>query len=724
MRKLIILRGAQGSGKSTFIQEKNLERFTLSSDTIRLMFNAPELTIDYTETIPQFNNKKVWQLLFYALEERMKKGEFTLVDAIHASKEDLTTYKKLAEKYRYRLYILDFTNVPQEEVKKRNKNRVNYKIVPEYSIERAYKKFATEKISKAFIQIKPENFEKILTKDPKDYNNYQNIHIIGDIHGCYSALKRYFETNPFQEKDFYIFTGDYFDRGIENVQTFHYLIELMKQKNILFLIGNHEDKIYKYACDDDFIMDYDIQNTIKEFESKGITKANIREFIKALSQIAYITFQGKNYIITHGGIPYFPKQPLDYYSTNSFMYGIDKYDVDIDKIYNEYMNNQDEKIIQIHGHRNYFKNEMDKYPYSYNVEGDIEHGGYLRILTLKNNGSVSFTSVKNEVYNPNLLEETKIYNLIKDLRNSKYIYEKELGNNISSFNFTKEAFYNHIWDQMTTKARGIFIDTEKNKIVARSYDKFFQVNERKETKIEEIENTISYPVTFYVKYNGFLGILSIVDNELFFASKSTNTGEYVEYFKTIFYQTFAEKTINKIKEKINKENVTFVFEVIDPINDPHIIKYAKPNLILLDIIKNTSEYKKESFEFLQKFANKNNIQVKEKAYVTKTKEEFTKIINEVNQENYKWNNQYIEGFVMEDSKDFMLKIKLNYYTTWKYLRTKMETALKNQKFKSKEKNALEIKFLNYLKDKYENKQIDLSKINIIEEREDFFKKEE
>lgn len=400
-----------------------------------------------------------------------------------------------------------------------------------------------------------------------------------------------------------------------------------------------------------------------------------------------------------------------------------KYDVDIDEIYNEYMNNQDEKIIQIHGHRNYFKNEMNKYPYSYNVEGDIEHGGCLRILTLKNDGSVSFTSVKNEVYNPNLLEETKIYNLIKDLRSSKYIYEKELGNNISSFNFTKEAFYNHIWDQMTTKARGMFVDTEKNKIVARSYDKFFQVNERKETNLEEVKNTMSYPVTFYVKYNGFLGILSIVDNELFFASKSTNTGEYVEYFKTIFYQTFAEKTINNIKEKISKENVTFVFEVIDPINDPHIIKYTKSNLILLDIIKNTSEYKKESFESLQNFANKNNIQVKEKAYVAKTKEEFAKIINEVTLENYKWNNQYIEGFVIEDSKDFMLKIKSIYYTTWKYLRTKMETALKNQKFKSKEKNSLETKFLNYLKEKYENKQIDLSKINIIEEREDFLKKE-
>jgi len=58
MRKLVILRGAMGSGKSTFIKEHNLENFTLSSDQIRLMFNSPQMNINYREEIPQFNNKK------------------------------------------------------------------------------------------------------------------------------------------------------------------------------------------------------------------------------------------------------------------------------------------------------------------------------------------------------------------------------------------------------------------------------------------------------------------------------------------------------------------------------------------------------------------------------------------------------------------------------------------------------------------------------------------
>lgn len=99
MRKLIILRGAMGCGKSTFINEHDLERFTLNPDRIRLMFNAPQMNINYSEEIPQFNNKKVWELLYFILEERMKKGEFTIIDAVNAyTDETLLKYKKLAEK--------------------------------------------------------------------------------------------------------------------------------------------------------------------------------------------------------------------------------------------------------------------------------------------------------------------------------------------------------------------------------------------------------------------------------------------------------------------------------------------------------------------------------------------------------------------------------------------------------------------------------------------------
>ena len=720
MRKLIILRGASGCGKSTFIKNNDLENYTLSTDTIRLMFSSPELGIDYKESIPQFNNKKVWELLYTLLEERMKKGEFTIIDAVHAyADESFSIYKKLAEKYRYRLYVLDFTDIPKEEVYERNKGREIYRQVPESSIDRVFKAFEKERISTAFKVIKPENFNEIINTTPRDLNGYEKVHIIGDIHGSATALKTYFIKYPISEKDYYIFCGDYFDRGIENYQTFKFLSKLMLNKNMTFLIGNHEDKLYKYACDDEFKMDYDIKNTIEEFEMNHLKKSEIRRFIKNLSQLALITFKDKTYLITHGGLPYIPNKSLDFYSTNSFVYGIDKYETDIDKIYNEFMQTANNKIYQVHGHRNFYKNKFDKYEYSINLEGDIEHGGNLRILTLTNN-NYKYTEIKNTVYNPNLIEETNIYNLVENLRNNKYVFEKDLGNNISSFNFTKEAFYNKMWDKETTKARGLFIDTKNYKIVARSYNKFFKVDERKETTLDSLKENLIFPVNFYLKYNGFLGILSVYNDELFFASKSTNAGDYVEYFKNIFYKKYSNKQIEVLKDKLTKENLSAVFEVIDPFNDPHIIEYQEENLVLLDLIKNTTNFEKISYPDLQIFAQNNNISVKELAYAASNIDEFMSIYDKITAPNYKYKDSYIEGFVIEDANAFMVKTKTVYYDKWKYLRNKMENALKNNKFNTKSNDELEISFLSYLKEKYQGKKIGLESINIIQERHNFY----
>ena len=720
MRKLIILRGAMGCGKSTFIKNNDLENYTLSTDTIRLMYASPELGIDYKESIPQFNNKKVWDLLYTLLEERMKKGEFTIIDAVHAyADESFPIYKKLAEKYRYRLYVLDFTDIPKEEVYERNKGREIYRQVPESSIDRVYKAFEKKRISTAFKVIKPENFNEIINTTPRDLNGYDNVHIIGDIHGSATALKTYFTKYPISEKDYYIFCGDYFDRGTQNYQTFKFLSELMTNKNMTFLIGNHEDKLYKYACDDEFKMDYDIKNTIEEFEMNHLKKSEIRGFIKNLSQIALITFKDKTYLITHGGLPYIPNKSLDFYSTNSFVYGIDKYETDIDKIYNEFMQTANNKIYQVHGHRNFYKNKFDKYEYSINLEGDIEHGGNLRILTLTNN-NYKYTEIKNTIYNPNLIEEINIYNLIENLRNNKYVFEKDLGNNISSFNFTKEPFYNKMWDKETTKARGLFIDIKNYKIVARSYNKFFKVAERKETTLDSLKENLIFPVNFYLKYNGFLGILSVYNDELFFASKSTNAGDYVEYFKNIFYKKYSNKQIEVLKDKLTKENLSAVFEVIDPFNDPHIIEYQEENLVLLDLIKNTTNFEKISYPDLQIFAQNNNISVKELAYAASNIDEFMSVYDKITAANYKYKDSYIEGFVIEDANAFMIKTKTAYYDKWKYLRNKMENALKNNKFNTKSNNELEISFLNYLKEKYQDKKIDLESINIIQERHNFY----
>lgn len=721
MRKLVVLRGAMGCGKSTFIKRYQLERFTLSSDQIRLMFNAPQININYSEEIPQFNNKRVWELLHMILEERMKKGEFTIIDAVHAYNDEFTIYKKLAEKYRYRLYILDFTDISKEEVYKRNQNREKYKIVPKEAIDKVYKVFAKEKISSAFKIIKPENFEKIIDNNLKNFDIYDKVHVIGDLHGCYSALEQYLEENPINKNDAYIFVGDYFDRGIQNFKTFKLLNELSNKENMIFLMGNHEDKLYKYACSDEFKMDYDIKNTIKEFEDNNIQKSQIRGFIKKLSQLSYIKFGENTFLITHGGVPYIPELPMTFYSTNSFIYGVDKYDVNIDKLYNDFMMKQDEKIFQIHGHRNFYKIKYDQYKYSLNLEGDIEHGGYLRVLTLNKNGKFDYIEIKNKIYNPNLREETEVYNLVESLKDNKYVFERDLGNNIHSFNFSKEAFYNKIWNNMTTQARGLFIDIKNYKILARSYNKFFKINERKETNLENIKNVLTYPVKFYLKYNGFLGILTVKDNELFFASKTTNTGDYVEYFKTIFYKKYNANQIKAIKDKIIKDDVTIVFEVIDPVNDPHIIEYKESNIILLDMIYNKTSYAKIPYDDLRKFTDANGIQAKELIYIANNIDSFKDIYEKITSTNYKLNDKYIEGFVIEDNNNFMVKVKSFYYDKWKGLRFKMENALKNNNFKLQNKDELECSFMQYLELKYENKEYDINKVNIIKERNEFEK---
>ncbi|MDE6292396.1 MAG: T4 RnlA family RNA ligase, partial [Bacilli bacterium] len=211
----------------------------------------------------------------------------------------------------------------------------------------------------------------------------------------------------------------------------------------------------------------------------------------------------------------------------------------------------------------------------------------------------------------------------------------------------------------------------------------------------------------------------IKDNELFFASKSTNEGPFVGYFKDIFFKTFKEEQIETIREKIEKDNLSFVFEVIDPINDPHIIEYNEPKIVLLDMIYNATEYSKISYEELKTFGKSNNIEVKELIYTANDMSEFNKIYEEIISDNYMLNGEYIEGFVIEDSNVFMVKTKTFYYDKWKRLRGKMEKSIKSNDFNIKSKDELEPVFIEFLKNKYENKEVDVKNINIINERKEY-----
>lgn len=154
MKKLIIFRGAPGCGKSTIINKYNLKDYTLSADELRLMCQAPITDENGVEGISQKHNSFVWRMLFAILELRMSTGSLTVIDATNSTTREINKYIELCDKYDYKLYCIDMTNLPIEECKYRNANRLpKYKRVPEFVIDRMYENFKNQPINNEKVKV-------------------------------------------------------------------------------------------------------------------------------------------------------------------------------------------------------------------------------------------------------------------------------------------------------------------------------------------------------------------------------------------------------------------------------------------------------------------------------------------------------------------------------------------------------------------------------------------
>ena len=681
MRILLLLRGSAGCGKSTWIEQNGLKPYTLSADDIRLLCQSPIMQVDGTEGISQANDNLTWKTLFNLLETRMQKGEFTVIDATNSKTSEMNRYKEMCNTYRYRIYCVDFTDIPIEEVKRRNANREPLKRVPDEAIDKMYSRFATQKIPSGIKVIKPNELDTIWMK-MFDFSEYKKIHHIGVIHGCNTALQKYLSDNGgIKDDEFYIFTGDYIDRGLENADVVNFLISIKDKKNVLMLEGNHERWLWLYAND--------CVGKSKEFElvtkpqldDAKIDKKDIRQLYRKFGQCAYYKYGDNVYLVTHAGLSTMPKN-LSYVATDQMIRGVGNYN-DFEKIAETWLNTTKDNFYQIHGHRNTKRVSIQVNDRVFNLEGRIEFGGELRCVQVDKEG-IHTIEVQNEVFKtPEMQREqtvtsSSVADTIIALRSNRYIQEKKFGN-ISSFNFTNKAFYDKVWDEQTTKARGLYLDTMKGKVAARAYNKFFNINERPETKFDMLQYKLQFPVTAYVKENGFLGIVSYneYEDDLFIASKSTIDSQFAQWFKDMLYEKVSYDNLMKMKEFIKENNVSFVFECVDMKNDPHIIEYPESELFLLDIVRNDMEFSKYEYDQMVDIANQFGLTHKEKAFEIATWQEFYDWYYDILEEDYEYNGRKIEGFVIEDSVGYMTKLKLAYYNFWKFMRSISHEAIRN-----------------------------------------------
>lgn len=646
MKTLIVLQGIPGSGKSTFIEENGLAEYTLCPDTLRLMFSSLQMGEEDME-IDQKVNNKVFPLLETLLDTRMEAGAFTVVDATHCSAKSLDMYKKLIKKHHYRMVLITF-DVSLDECIKRNQSR-GYKAVPPQVLTRMHNNLQAFTYENWYKIATPENWKSFACQQFDVLDRYEKVIHVGDIHGSIVPLKK-IEIVP---ENFYIFMGDYIDRGTQNGKTMKYIMELATKPNVILLKGNHELHIDTYLSTGK-CKTRDFAKSMEQIIAEGITNAELKSFTSKLRDVYTYTYYGKTVICNHGGIPFMPKD-IRFINPMQYIKGVSDYDFNVDKAWSENTPN----VFQVHGHRNKIGVAADEYPYSFNLNSAIERGEALRILTLSANGSKV-----SEIDNPDFLSSDDL--MFAKLSEDPDIITKEQSG-VVSFNFTRETFWEKRWTANTIQARGLFCNGETHKVVARGYEKFFSVGETMMTSLAAIER-LSYPLNAYVKENGFLGLLGVHNNELMFASKSSITSDFAKWFKEIFEMSADSDAVLKY---LQENNACMVFEVVDNINDPHIINYdGERKIVLLDVLKRDYNFSKISYAELVKVAKDFNLPCKELAYSFADFDSLKEFLEDTESYDYLYHGKKIEGFVFEDQSDsvFHFKLKSGYYKFWKAIR--------------------------------------------------------
>lgn len=267
-------------------------------------------------------------------------------------------------------------------------------------------------------------------------------------------------------------------------------------------------------------------------------------------------------------------------------------------------------------------------------------------------------------------------NLLELMRDSDNVNVRPVKgeNDVYACNFSRDAFKNQRWDKYSSKARGLFLDGN-GKVVARGFEKFFNLGENEQTTRENIDRRLKFPVRVERKENGFLGLVSArEDGSWRFWSKSGQT-DYSYLIQRLFKQTLDIGQEEALWNIAHDANVTLAFEVIDQDSDRHIIRYDTSRLVFLHAIKNTADfhidYDADDLIDTDRFFTRPEVLA-----VFSTEEQRDSLWHMLDEER-RWSDR--EGVVVYDADGYMFKLKSDYYLEVKSLRNLLERAVLRNK---------------------------------------------
>ena len=725
MRKFILFRGPPGAGKTTLINNVGLGEFALSADAVRKAVRAPMMNHRGELTIDQENAHHIWEIVRQSFNLRIESGQTIALDSTSVLDTDYEYFIEKAHEAGYEIIMVDMFDVDRKIIDERNQSRTAYDFVPAKTIDKMINLYkphdrSDARISKHFSTAEAHaQLGNYLRAYREDLNDYKNIIHIGDLQGVFEAA--FTQDSPLTKKldpeNYYVFVGDALDRGVENGKLLRWILDEVTPnigKNVTWIKGNHEKHLEAWGKNSDIKSLEFRARTLPQIEEEGIRREDVLPFISAMSPYLWYEYGNEQVIVSHAGLPS-ALTPFEKISENVMVNGVGGFGLDIDEKFTQWATTEprdefnfmlsDEQPLawrQVHGHRNRKMLGITSEDVSLNLEGQAEFGGQIRMAVLNKKGW-TVHQIRNTLYRSpkewrdiGQAEKRKPFSKTmpipawiergdNETTISQSLYDEFMGNDhvnvraqqklphIDTIAFAKSAYYGKIWDGITNKARGLFVDRESLEVVARSYTKFFNLGERPETQLDVVKGW-EYPIRISIKENGYLGLVGwdARTQQIVFSSKGSMDNDFAAEFERIARDTLGEAGIERMTRAVRDLKGTAIFEVNAPKFDPHIIEYENDHIVMLDFVRRSEQFEKLDYENLKKLGAYIEVTVRNGEARAPNEKALVSIIEKTRNESGRWNQQKIEGLVLEDATGRIVKVKSHYYDMWKHARGLVE----------------------------------------------------
>ena len=134
--------------------------------------------------------------------------------------------------------------------------------------------------------------------------------IIGDVHGCFDALRRLCDAlgydTEFRHTDGrrLVFVGDLADRGPDSIGVLRLVCRLVRRGRALLTLGNHDDALLRWLCGEAVDMEKGgLAETLAQIAAQTDKKTLKKALLAMLARTPlYLALDGGTLIVAHAGI--------------------------------------------------------------------------------------------------------------------------------------------------------------------------------------------------------------------------------------------------------------------------------------------------------------------------------------------------------------------------------------------------------------------------------------